>query len=177
MAYRYGIKRLLVAIIVIAIAAAFFVSRQHHFVTPTPAQLQNAFPGETRQVLEHSTQFTLLSLEPTIRPVGTDNKTITFHGYRVLGRMQVTDPHQKQKLLRALDDGIARSQVVYSCFSPRHGIHAIAGNQSVDMVICFHCQQFELFSGQQEKVSGISAAPQRAFDEALSAAGISLASR
>lgn len=164
-------------VIVVLTALVIGVVRwQHRLLVPTTGQLQDAFPGETRQVLEHGSRFTLLYLEPRTGLAPGLNKTALFHGYPVLGQVQVTDPSQKQELLRALEDGIARSShSIPACFSPRHGIHAVAGNNSVDLVICFHCQQFEIYWGKGDKLSGVSNAPQAAFDHVLSDAGITLA--
>ncbi len=161
-------------ITVVLIAAVLFIVKwQHRLLTPTTEQLQNAFPGETRQVLEQSDHFTLLSLEPTKAAITKEQEVTSFHGYRVIGRMEVNNSSEKQKLLRAVDDGIARSSPsLPACFSPRHGIHAVAGSQSVDLVICFHCEQFEIYWGKSNKLSGISNAPQGTFDHILSSGGI-----
>lgn len=164
----------------IIVAAGLFVWAHPSLLTPTNAQMRLAFPGQMRQILEHSSQFTLLSLEPeptlpTATGSGPPNDKLLFHGYSILGRLQISDPKQKQELLRALDDGIARCRAEDACFNPRHGIHAEAGNHSVDLVNCFHCQQFELYSGRQKSLAGVSNAPQKTFARILSDAGIPLA--
>ena len=171
--------RVLLRVITIGlvIVVIFLVNRQHRLLTPTAEQLQDAFPGKTRQTLEQSSQFTLLSLEPRPEAMTKEQRVASFHGYKVLGQIQITDLNQKQELLRALYDGIARSQVLEACFSPRHGIHAVTGNKSVDLLICFHCQQFEIYWGKSDKLSGVTNAPQATFDRLLSDAGIPLAEK
>ena len=109
--------------------------------TPTPQQLQAAFPNDTRKIFENSDKFVLLSIDPSWGYKGKNE----FHGYRAVGQTQVS-PEVKAKLIDALYDGMAAEHIFRAaCFSPRHGIHAVKGNKYVDLLICFSCQQFLIY--------------------------------
>src|SRR5688572_6239976 len=81
-------------------AALFKASRPR---LPTPQQLQAAFPADTRAIFEQSEGFTLLSLDSDSE--GYEGKD-AFHGYRVIGKTQVTS-EVKAQLTAAFYQGIA----------------------------------------------------------------------
>src|SRR4051794_13551949 len=56
----------------------------------------------------------------------------TFHGYPVLGKVEITDPEQRRELIAALKEGyLRRPQMGAKCFFPRHGIRAVARGKAV----------------------------------------------
>jgi len=169
-------KPLLISSIIAAILVSvfFIVKWQHHLLTPTAEQFRNALPGESQAILEHSDYFALLLLKPTSAALTKEQEAIAFHGYCVLSKREITQSDEKQELLQALNDGIARSsRVLPPCFSPRYGIHAISGGKSADLVICFSCEQFKVYTDEGEKLSGISNTPQKAFEHLVDAAAMS----
>jgi hypothetical protein len=97
-----------------------------------------------------------------------------FHGIQVLGQTEVT-PEVRAKLMSALYDGMTRRGVFRAaCFEPRHGIHAVLGNKSADMLICFHCMQFVIFPGPKDYTTAVSKTEQPVFDRVLTDAGVPL---
>lgn len=90
-------------------------------------------------------QFTLYSIDGNHYP-GSPTKIPDhieiFHGYPVLGKIELNDKTDRQTLLQALAQGIDDSDgTVAGCFIPRHGIRAVKGIQTLDYVICFECMQ------------------------------------
>lgn len=169
-------KPILISSIIAAtsVAVFFIVKSQHHLLIPTTAQLRNALPGESQAILEHSDHFVLLLLKPTSAALTKEQEATAFHGYCVLSKREVTQFSEKQELLQALNDGIAGSSgVLPPCFSPHYGIHAISGGKSADLVICFSCEQFKVYTDEGEKLSGISNTPRKAFEHLVDAAAMS----
>ena len=66
-------------------------------------------------------KWELFSLDPEVEP--DDAKPETFHGWKVLGSVEVIDKATRQSLLDSLRASVAANPgVVAACFSPRHGI-------------------------------------------------------
>jgi hypothetical protein len=144
-------------------------------------RLQEELGTETRQVLDSNQKLTLYSLDPD--SMHTDpqelKKKPDFHGYLILGKTSITDAKTQSDLLAAFYDGIgssSRKEMAF-CFEPRHGIRAVGNNKSIDLVICFHCKQLEIYENQGKRTIPVTDSPRPVFDRILSQAGIPLASR
>jgi hypothetical protein len=134
--------------------------------------------SEIRQALDSSRELTLYSLQPGDMELDSqDLKTKpTFHGYLILGKTSVTDAKAKSDLLAAFYKGISDSNGdMAKCFEPRHGIHVLGNNKSIDLVICFHCEQIEVYEDQKMRFVPITDSPKAVFNRILSQAGIHLA--
>jgi hypothetical protein len=62
-----------------------------------------------------------------------------------------------------------------SCFAPRHGLSASQGSDRVDFVICFECQQLEVYRSSGSAYPDTSAGiddVQGAFDRVLADHGL-----
>lgn len=137
----------------------------------------NSLPRQTSRVLEKGQRFILLSLDPVLPPMfsGPGRPEETFHGYSVLGEAEIRDPKERVLLLRELYSGIEQAGGdVPKCFNPRHGIRAISGNETVDLVICFQCFQIQTHASCGRDVL-TSRSPESAFDRALERAGLPIA--
>ena len=134
----------------------------------SPQTLQpptNRLPSSTISVLQHADQFELLSLDPKYGY----SENGSFHGYRVLGRVVISDANTHQKLVSALLQGMREnSGEAAHCFNPRHGIYAIRKGNQADLVICFECLQVQLFGAAQGGYL-VSRSPQAVFDAVLKA--------
>ena len=131
-------KRLLIIAGVLCTAAfIIFQSLTPPVETAQRQQLTDVFPTDTKDIFERSEAFTLLSLHPTGNHQGKD----AFHGYRVLGKTTVS-AKTKMALISTLYTALAAEDAsAASCFWPRHGIRAVHNGKTVDLVICFACQQ------------------------------------
>jgi hypothetical protein len=129
--------------------------------------------------LERLTLFSIDGRDPEPdghRGQGVPTATGEFHGYPVLGEVEVTDPERRRQLVAALQDGYARRPERGAlCFWPRHGIRIVANGQTVEYVICFHCAQFERYSGEARAGGLINPDVQPVFDNILKEAGVPIA--
>jgi hypothetical protein len=143
-----------------------------HAKAPTQRQLQKAFPGDTRKILETSARFTLFSLDPG--GFGHARGKGTFHGYRVLGETIVSGK-AKVQLIASLDNAMADGNAfAAACFNPRHGIHAEQDGRSADLVICFQCMQSVVYPNVRPAYTLVSRSAQPDFDRVLATAGVPL---
>jgi hypothetical protein len=101
-----------------------------------------------------------------------------FHGYPVLGQVEITDPVQRAQLLATLKEAIDRRGVVAKCFWPRHGVRAVKNGETIEYVICFECGQFdEYLGGQRVRHESIDSSVHPAFDAPLTEQGIPIVPR
>lgn len=124
-------KRVLSAVMIGGVGAAYLLWPSRSFKMPSQAHLQAAFPRDSRQILEESQQFTLISIKPSIgydKPKAPDY----WHGFQVLGQTVITNPQEKTHLIAALYDSMAREDGAAACFNPRHGIRAVRDGKTVD---------------------------------------------
>jgi len=164
----------LIAVTAIFVSALSGCGRER---APAP---RYAVPREITELLDNSTQFVLLSVDPL--PVDFPHSWLeppkdVFHGHAVLGRTEIRDKAQRAFLLRALYKGIGESDGTtgHTCFSPRHAIHAVHGNNTLDLLICFECLWIRTYTHDGEGLMTTSDSPQKSFDDVLKAAHIPLA--
>jgi hypothetical protein len=92
-------------------------------------------------------EFILYSLDPieTAEPPPD-----AFHGWRVLGSVEVLDNETRQTLFAALAASVVESDSVAGCFNPRHGIRIVDDGKTTDYVICFECGATAVYSGSED---------------------------
>jgi hypothetical protein len=158
-----------------------------------------ALSKETRAILDSSESFVLVSIDPTppfpenhidsltdlfaneksqSPATTTEPKRDTrelFHEYPVLGRMEIKDPKRKSQLLSALYRGVKKSGGVPACFEPRHGIIAKKGTNTVELAICFACEQIAEYSHGNHAWSLMGKEPRKLFNRTLTDARVPLA--
>jgi len=128
-------------------------------------------------------QLTLFSIDgrnadggPHERGHGVPPPVGMFHDYPVLGSVEITDPGERQQIIAALKDGIARGGVTAACFLPRHGLRAVEKGKVVEYVICFECGQFHAFQdGQNAPGGNINSDIKKFLNQPLQNAGIPIA--
>jgi hypothetical protein len=144
--------------------------RMAYLVAPNPV------PEAADRALAKADGVELYSLDPDPRQTKDGGG---FHGWKVLGKMEVKEAAARKELLGALRRSADENEVGPAmCFNPRHGLRLTAGGKTVDLVICFECFQVQVYEGT-DKAKGflITADPQPAFDRALTAAGVPLAGK
>jgi hypothetical protein len=136
----------------------------------------NDVPPETIAALRNADQYELLSLDPTRTSEAPPEQ---FHGWRILGRMKITDAATRRKLNDSLRKGARENDgMAAGCFNPRHGIHLVKGDQVVDLVICFECLAVDVREeGKRGKGFLVSPSPQRVFDQVLRTGDVPLAEK
>lgn len=127
--------------------------------------------------LDAPEQLTLYSIDGRDFEAGKEPKTEEkFHGYPVLGKIDVTDAEKRKEIIAALKEGMARSDgKMAKCFWPRHAIRAVEKGKTIDCVICFACYQLEVHEGGSKRVEPTTRDPQKVFNKHLMQAGVPLA--
>lgn len=80
-----------------------------------------------------------------------------FHGHGIIGQVALSG-EARAKLLASFYDGFTLpysppradgrtdlKQIGLGCFNPRHGIRAVSGGKTVDLLICFECRHVEVY--------------------------------
>jgi hypothetical protein len=158
-------------------ASSLRTQRDEGAVTPLDLPDPPGLEAAEAATLETGTSIEILALHPF--PHEADGKPTSpeegFHGYRILGRAPITDPGERRRLIEALYDGLARPAPFAACFNPRHGIRAVAGADTIDLVVCFECDTVQIHSPARAERPGslpTSRAPEPAFDVILAAHGL-----
>lgn len=139
----------------------------------------NRIPEAVDQLFEKAGTFELYSLDPG-RKFDKEGKPAEvkdgFHGWEVLGKMEVKDKADRKRLADALRLGAEDNfGMAAACFIPRHGIRLKEGEKTIDLVICFQCLSVQVFENGQSKPGFLTTGePQKVFDGVLRAAGIKL---
>ncbi|QDT95823.1 hypothetical protein [Gimesia aquarii] len=135
---------------------------------------KNQLPTEASNALHNATTFELFSLDPNQRDQkpGVD----MFHGWKILGSVEVSDSATRNTLLNALDAGIAENDgTVAACFEPRHGIRVEYDGKQHDFVICFQCYSGKWYTdGKESEGYTLTDSPKPVFDRVLQAASVQL---
>jgi hypothetical protein len=141
---------------------------------------ENEPPAPVRKALENPDSFVLYSLDPKSEGEGNDAAEADdslFHGYPVLGKIEIEDAAERKKLENAFLRGVAESDgTVAGCFIPRHGIRVTQGKSTIDLVICFQCLSTTVYiDGERSQGFLLTKSPQPVFDAVLRSANIPLA--
>jgi hypothetical protein len=133
---------------------------------------RQAAPG-----LDNPAELTLYSIDGRDRDAGQPPSAgETFHGYPILGKVEVSDPEARAEITAAVRAGMAdRSASPAACFWPRHGVRVASAGRSVDYVICFECCQLHIHEGDAQQFRTTSRTPQDVLNRHLKAAGVPLA--
>ena len=109
----------------------------------------DSLPEAVQSVLSDS-QFLLLYSLASYTIVG-ESEQMLFHGFSVLKQVQVAREGAKTQLVEAVYRSMADPEALQMlCFIPRHGLRAIQGDKSVDLVICYQCGNLKIyFNGTQ----------------------------
>jgi hypothetical protein len=124
---------------------------------------ENKLSDAAAKILTEAESIEVLALEPE----PTEAKG-AFHGYKIHGSAAVKGAAKKEFIAafeKGLEDLIDRAR----CFIPRHGIRAALDGKSVDLVICFECHQFKVYTGTDAKgrMLLVNDTPLKAFEKAL----------
>ena len=132
--------RSLVWVLCLAMVASGACKESIQETLPESVVTPNIFPERAAALLRSADTLQVLSLDPGIR-----TETGGFHHWAVLGTVSIPDTDRKA-LVDAIIAGVAPPDTLMAmCFNPRHGIHAVAKDVTVDLVICFECNQVEVF--------------------------------
>lgn len=129
-------------------------------------EIRAAFPPEVKQVLDKSEKFYLYSLQAERLPAA-DLKTMpNFHGYPISGQTPIRPVPQRGDLIAALWEGLGK-QTKTACFAPHYGVRAVRGRKTVDLLICFACEEIEIYDDRGLRRITVSSSAQRVFNRVL----------
>ena len=136
-----------------------------------------SLPPQMTKVLNEADRFILLSLFPNQPRDSTPPPSMpwneSFHDYPILGKTELRDKPQRSALLRDLYKSVSDSDgSLAMCFIPRHGIHATLGDENVDLVICFECEQVYAYTASRTDVFAITQSARPTFDRLVKDAGL-----
>jgi hypothetical protein len=101
------------------------------------------------------TRLEVWSLDPSVLPTPADEKSDSpprFHTFRSLGREDLKDAEEIQKLLFSATLAIAQGpDETHECFEPRHGLRIHDQKGFIDVLLCYSCLQGVLYDGNDEK--------------------------
>jgi hypothetical protein len=129
--------------------------KPRELLAPTSAQIAEVLPGEARTIFEQSPTLEILSLDPSSRYRGTVGTRI-FHGFLLLGKARLTGEEANQARLSFYDSTVRRrhNQFRAACFNPRHGLRAVYQGRTLDLSLCFHCQNVYAYIDGKKISSG-----------------------
>ena len=145
-------------------------------LTSCLALRNHSFPESVQSVLENSDQMELISLDPSFLE---KKEKEGFHGWKVLGKVSIKDAQSQKSVLATIEDGIAKHDgSVALCFNPRHGLHVTQEGKTVDLILCFECNQIQIFlDGERLPDILVGRKPQTLLDGLLKEGKIPLAEK
>lgn len=114
------------------------------------------------------------SVDPETRQrIKTDEE---FHGFPVLGKVEIDKASDRKAIVNAVHEGIAQSNGMKArCFVPRHGLRVETNDNAIDYVICFECLQIDTYANGERTNKPTTSAPQAMLNQYLKAANVPLA--
>jgi hypothetical protein len=103
----------------------------------------SSLPTPVVGVLESADSYEIYRLEPNGAEAPKAGEEV-FHNHVILGRAEVKDKQLQTKITDIVNKGVGQGGTQAKCFNPRHGIHAVRGTSTVDLVICYECSTVEV---------------------------------
>lgn len=99
---------------------------------------------------------------------------VKFHGYAVLGTLDLSNAPERSAVIKDVAHAIASSPVyMAACFFPRHGLRAtLETGEQIDLLICFECATVYRFSSGKKLRLSITDEPASLLNSLLEKAGI-----
>jgi hypothetical protein len=100
-----------------------------------------------------------------------------LHEFSVLGRVEIVDPEMRRKLISSVNADIRRGAVPSKCFFARHALQIIKNGKTMDILICFECNNYGIYEGEFRRgmMQPIGESSKPLFNAILSEAQIQLA--
>jgi hypothetical protein len=141
----------------------------------TPYFLYAGLPSVTPEMvgqMRSAQEITLFSLDPGQSKAEVE-KTDTFQGYPVYGKVRITDPTSKREIIEAIIKGTDHNTGVESlCFMPHHGLRIVYQGKTFDYSLCFQCRK--LCYHDTGEFYFISGTPMETLNQAMREAGIQI---
>ncbi|MBN9010416.1 MAG: hypothetical protein J0H63_09890 [Rhizobiales bacterium] len=131
------------------------------------AQDRNKLPDDVATALKKAGELEVYSLN------GDTEEKDGWHGSKVLGKTTVKKG-DATKLAETIAKGVTEGDKGARCFVPRHGVRAVHGGKTYDLVICFECGWVYVFVDGSDKPTRlmISETPHKMLDKILTDAKV-----
>lgn len=104
-----------------------------------------------------------------------------LHGYPVLGKVEITDSEQRRAVVSGIREAVRNNtEPEAKCFIPRHAIRSVKAGETVDLVICFECHNYEGYRQDKKSPLGtrrIGSSARTLLDKTLTDVGVPLAAK
>jgi hypothetical protein len=101
---------------------------------------------ELTKILESADRIDLLRLKPQRTPREEKDPETGFHDYEIRGESRVDDEKDRRKIAEFLGNTFHWDKLrVALCFNPGYGVRAKLGKETWDFLICFHCNQVQVY--------------------------------
>lgn len=159
---RVAIGLVCLAVLVVALlAGAVWHSRWQY------QQKKDRLAREVEAMNRPEDRVVLYSLDPKTWEQKNLPEESKFHGYAIRGSAEILDPAERSRLFTSLGEGIRNVRFVAMCFDPHHGLRIVQGDKTIDLVLCFGCQQGKIHNYPGIKEFSVSGTPWKVFDTAL----------
>jgi hypothetical protein len=160
-------------------AALPLTKRQSPTTLRPPAgetRVKSELTDRMKEILLNADGFELLEIEPplVLKRNGADpgEATELLQGRRVLRKIPIRSDDVRRRLLDAWAAGLTSIDEMNMCHDSRHGIKATRGDEAVEIVIDFRCNQFSAFRGGERVRGWLKDDTRTAFNRILRRAGI-----
>ena len=120
-------------------------------------QTSTELPEGIRATLMEADRFEIVALDPygiDYDGVSTD-EVDDLHGYEILRRAEVEDSRLCEEIVGLFEQGIREvASDEPECFNPRHGLLAWRGERAVELLICYECSSFLIYTNGRFEAQG-----------------------
>jgi hypothetical protein len=114
------------------------------------------------------TVYAIEPLSPSASPPSSTSGSAHFHQYPIRKQVLITDPDEGRKLASEVSVAMRERAEPAKCFDPHHALRVRKGDIYFDLVICYGCNQVELWGASYAgKIVSSSDRSQAALDAAL----------
>jgi hypothetical protein len=109
-----------------------------------PADQKCSIPKSVLDIMANSKELELFSLDPTVK-ARKDGKA--YYDWHILGSTHLRVEDQKKGIVSGITGAVTESTYgdMGVCFRPRHGIRAVKGKDTADLLVCFECWRIEIY--------------------------------
>ena len=129
-------------------------------------RIDAALPSEVQLILVKSEKLYLYSLQKERLPTADLKALPNFHGYPIVGQTRVRETPQRADLVAAVWEGLGKREG-QDCFEPHHGLRAVRGKKTVDLLIGFPCEHMEIYDDRGMHQITVSSSAQGVFNHIL----------
>jgi hypothetical protein len=138
-----------------------FQQQQNHLAE----NVENVFLSKGRLFL-----YSLNPSDPKGHGTNTDN---IFHGFPILGGVEIHAADERRALVTSLANGIRENNGISAmCFNPRHGLRIVTDSVQRDLTICFQCGNIYSYEFNSNRGMLTTGTPNNVFNQILDKYGL-----